>query len=175
MSKAENIEKEKKTIFAKDIVTKNPVFSVDQITMFFNLFNLYADNRRECNVADIITTAKTLGFDKKHAIVYEGMAQIAQEFEGQWIGFEKFLTALTKKIVKHITDIGKSIWSIGAKSNVRAGGFGGKINPNYWGSSENIGSFRLWTEPGGNPAAGAKHRRAEMPRDQLAEFWRLSG
>lgn len=55
--------------------------------MFFELFNLYADERREANVSDIISTAKTLGFDKKHALVYEAISQIATENEGIWLRF----------------------------------------------------------------------------------------
>ena len=82
MIKKELIEKEKKTIFAKDIVVKNPNFTVEEIGVFFELFNLYADQRRQCNLLDIVGTAKTLGFDKKHAIVYEAMVAIANELDG---------------------------------------------------------------------------------------------
>ena len=78
MSSKELIEREKKTIFAKVIVANNPIFTIEEITLFFGLFNLYADQRRECNLLDIVGTAKTLGFDKKHAIVYEAISSMAQ-------------------------------------------------------------------------------------------------
>lgn len=87
MSRRDNIEKDRVAVFGKDIVTKNPIFSLEQIKMFFELFNLYADERREANVSDIVSTAKTLGFDKKHALVYEAMSQIAAENEGNWLKF----------------------------------------------------------------------------------------
>ena len=77
MSRKEIIEKERKALWSKDIVLKNPNFTQDEIVAFFELFNLYADQRRECNMLDIVGTAKTLGFDKKHSIVYEAMVGIA--------------------------------------------------------------------------------------------------
>lgn len=39
-------EKERKVVFAKEIVTKNPIFSAEHCEDFFNMFNLYCDNRR---------------------------------------------------------------------------------------------------------------------------------
>lgn len=42
----EAIEKERATVFAKDIVTNNPIFTVEEIKVFFELFNSYADERR---------------------------------------------------------------------------------------------------------------------------------
>lgn len=44
------IEEEHKKIFAKPIVTENRTFDQKQIEDFFNLFNLYADNRRQADV-----------------------------------------------------------------------------------------------------------------------------
>lgn len=75
----EAIEKDKQTVFAKDIVTKNPLFSIEEIKVFFQLFNLYADNRREANISDLVSTAKTLGFEKRHTLVYNALSQIALE------------------------------------------------------------------------------------------------
>ena len=46
MSKKEIIDKERKTMWTKDIVLKNPNFTQDEIVAFFELFNLYADQRR---------------------------------------------------------------------------------------------------------------------------------
>jgi hypothetical protein len=60
------IEDERKRIFAKPIVTQNPSFEIQQIEDFFTLFNLYADSRRQADVREIVSTAKTLGFDKSH-------------------------------------------------------------------------------------------------------------
>lgn len=42
----ENIEKDREAVFKKDIVNKNPIFSKEDIEVFFQLFNLYADERR---------------------------------------------------------------------------------------------------------------------------------
>lgn len=39
----EAIEKERIAVFAKDIVTNNPIFSIEEIKVFFELFNFYAD------------------------------------------------------------------------------------------------------------------------------------
>lgn len=81
------IENERKTIFAKPIVTANPAFDVAQIEDFFNLFNLYADVRRQADVREIVTTAHTLGYDKTHEFIYKGLANIALTLDGQWVGF----------------------------------------------------------------------------------------
>jgi len=51
------------------------------------MFNLYCDNRRQCDVQDILNTAKTLGFDKNYRVVYDALILIAQELDGEWIGF----------------------------------------------------------------------------------------
>lgn len=99
MSKKEVIERERKALWEKDIVVRNPNFTLEEIGAFFQLFNLYADQRRECNILDIVGTAKTLGFDKKHPIVYEALVGIANELDGRWIGFEEFLTTLTQRLV----------------------------------------------------------------------------
>lgn len=60
------IEEERKKIFVKPIVTENPSFDLKQIEDFFNLFNLYADTRRQADVREIVATAQTLGYDKSH-------------------------------------------------------------------------------------------------------------
>lgn len=62
----------------KDIVTKNPVFAKEHIDEFFEMFNLYCDPKRQCDVADILNTARTLGFDRKYKIIYNALASIAQ-------------------------------------------------------------------------------------------------
>jgi Ca2+-binding EF-hand superfamily protein len=97
--KRDAIERDRTSVFSKDIVTKNPLFSVEEIRIFFELFNSYANERREVNMKDLMATAKTLGFEKRHPVVYEAISQIAKDTEGMWIRFEEFLTRLTQKLV----------------------------------------------------------------------------
>lgn len=93
------IETERKAIFSKPIVTANPTFDVAQIEDLFTLFNLYADVRRQADVREIVTTAKTLGYDKSHEFIFRALVSIADSLEGEWIDFEQFLTLLTEAIV----------------------------------------------------------------------------
>lgn len=93
------IENERKVIFAKAIVTANPTFELGQIEDFFTLFNLYADVRRQADVREIVTTAKTLGYEKSHEFIFRALVSIAEALEGEWVGFEQFLTLLTEAIV----------------------------------------------------------------------------
>jgi hypothetical protein len=69
-------------VFGREIVTKNPVFSKEHCEDFFEMFNLYCDNRRHCDVSDILNTAKTLGFDKKYKIIYEALEAISADLKG---------------------------------------------------------------------------------------------
>lgn len=93
------IDNERKAIFAKPIVTANPTFDPQQIEDFFTLFNLYADNRRQADMREIVSTAKTLGYDKSHEFIYRALVQIADSLEGEWVDFETFLTLLTEAVV----------------------------------------------------------------------------
>lgn len=93
------IEEEKKKLFAKPIVTANPTFEVKQIDDFYTLFNLYADNRRQADIREIVSTAKTLGYDQSHEYIFKGLVDIADQFDGEWVGFEAFLEALTHTVV----------------------------------------------------------------------------
>ena len=44
------------------------------------MFSLYADPRqRRADVRDILLTAKTLGLDQKHAIVYHAVQEICDQ------------------------------------------------------------------------------------------------
>lgn len=61
-SRKENLEKERKIVFSKDIVVKNPVFTKEHCEEFFEMFTLYCDNHNQCDVSDIVNTARTLGF-----------------------------------------------------------------------------------------------------------------
>jgi len=99
VTKRELEEKDRQYVFTKEIVTKNPVFSQKEIEDFFALFNAYCDNRRECDVQDILTTAKTLGFDKNFKLVYDALVLVSHELDGEWVHFERFLTLLTAKVV----------------------------------------------------------------------------
>ncbi len=94
-NKKEAAEKQRKTVFAKEIVTKNPIFSTEHIEELFRMFNLYCDNHRQCDVNDILNTARTLGFDKKYQLVYRGLETLNAEVNGEWINFETFLKKLT--------------------------------------------------------------------------------
>ena len=62
------------------------------------MFNLYCDNRRECDIADILNTAKTLGFDKKYKLIYRALQQITEQLNGEWVSFQTFLKKLTDKL-----------------------------------------------------------------------------
>lgn len=93
------IEEERKRIFAKPIVTQNQSFDIKQIEDFFNLFNLYADNRRQCDIREIVTTAQTLGYDKSHEFIFKKLVDISDELDGEWVGFEDFLTMLSNAMV----------------------------------------------------------------------------
>ena len=94
------IDAERKAIFAKPIVTANPTFDLAQIEDFFALFNLYADVRRQADVREIVGTAKTLGYDKSHEFIFRALVNMADALEGEWVGFEQFLTMLTEAIVQ---------------------------------------------------------------------------
>lgn len=77
-SRKELAQKDRKTIFTRDIVTKNPIFSKEHCEDFFEMFNLYCDNRRQCDVSDILNTARTLGFDKKYKIIFEALSSVSK-------------------------------------------------------------------------------------------------
>lgn len=98
-SKKEAIEKERKSLGLKEIVKQNPIFSKEHIDEFYDMFSLYCDAKRQCDIADILNTARTLGFDKKYKIIYAALSDIVTELNGLWIDFETFLTLLTNKLV----------------------------------------------------------------------------
>jgi hypothetical protein len=71
MSRKQIQEKELNAVLAKDIASKNPIFSSQHIAELHSLFSLYADPRqRRANVKDLLMTAKTLGLDEKYDIVF---------------------------------------------------------------------------------------------------------
>ena len=82
------------------------------------MFGLYCDARRQCDISDILNTARTLGFDKKYKIVYGAIADIVTDLNGEWVDFEIFLTLLTNKLVHSTHNLGKSIYKGRKISNV---------------------------------------------------------
>lgn len=100
-------EKDKKAVFSREIVTKNPVFGKQHCEDFFEMFNLYCDNRRQCDIADILNTARTLGFDKKYKIIYEALESITTELNGEWVDFETFLKLITDKLGNPFSESGR--------------------------------------------------------------------
>jgi Ca2+-binding EF-hand superfamily protein len=111
MSRKEVLRKDLKEVLAKDIATKNPVFSVQHVEELHSLFSLYSDPRqRRVNVKDMLMTAKTLGLDEKYDIVFRVLAEVAEN--GSALNFEEFLKVLTAKIVINKLKIGKPLQRI---------------------------------------------------------------
>ncbi len=106
-SRKENAEKDKNIVFARDVVTKNPVFTKEHCEEFFEMFNLYCDNHRQCDVSDILNTARTLGFDRKYKVVYDAIAGVAQDLAGEWVNFETFLSLITNKVGNPFSENGR--------------------------------------------------------------------
>lgn len=100
MSKKDIQEKELKAVLAKDIGSKNAVFSPDGIAELHALFSLYADPRqRRADVRDFLMTASTLGLDQKYEFVFRLLQEIQDSTHGAALDFEGFLKELTNKIV----------------------------------------------------------------------------
>lgn len=99
-SKREIQEKDLKTILAKDIGAKNPIFSPGHIADIHAVFSLYADPRQKrADVRDILLTANTLGLDAKYNIVIRILQEINDSTNGNALDFEGFLKELTARIV----------------------------------------------------------------------------
>lgn len=71
------------------------------------MFNLYCDNRRHCDVSDILNTARTLGFDKKFKLIFEGISAVNKDLAGEWVDFETFLQLITEKIGNPFSEPGR--------------------------------------------------------------------
>jgi hypothetical protein len=100
MSKREIAEKELKTVLAKDIGAKNPVFSPEGISELHALFSLYADPRqRRADVREFLLTAGTLGLDTKYEFVFRLLQEVQDATHGNALDFEGFLRELTTRIV----------------------------------------------------------------------------
>ena len=88
MSKREAQEKELKAVLAKDIGSKNPVFSVEAIEELHALFSLYCDPRqRRADVREILMTGSTLGLDAKYEFVFRLIEDIHTSTSGQALNF----------------------------------------------------------------------------------------
>jgi hypothetical protein len=99
MSKREIQEKELKAVLAKDIGSKNPVFSSESIELHA-LFSLYADPRqRRADAREILLTASTLGLDTKYEFVFRLLHEVHDATHGAALDFEQFLKELTLRIV----------------------------------------------------------------------------
>jgi Ca2+-binding EF-hand superfamily protein len=100
MSKREIQEKELKTVLAKDIGAKNPIFTPDSIAELHALFSLYADPRqRRADVREFLLTAGTLGLDTKYEFVFRLLQEVHDSTHGNALDFEGFLKELTVRIV----------------------------------------------------------------------------
>lgn len=54
-----------------------------------------------------MTTARTLGFDKSHEFIFNGLVGIAEQLDGEWVNFEVFLTLLTERIGNPVEEEGR--------------------------------------------------------------------
>lgn len=102
MSKKEIQKKELATVLAKDIGSKNPVFSTESIEELHALFSLYADPRqRRADVRELLITAHTLGLDSKYEFVFRLLQEVQDSTHGNALDFEQFLKELTARIVSY--------------------------------------------------------------------------
>ena len=74
MTRKDQIAKDKEALMKKDFVSKNPIFTFDHISEFYDLFILYADFRtKRADIRDVLTTARTLGLNTKYLIVFRAL------------------------------------------------------------------------------------------------------
>ena len=59
------------------------------------MFNLYCDTRRQCDISDILNTARTLGFDRKYKLFFEALDAINKDMAGEWVNFETLMKFIT--------------------------------------------------------------------------------
>ncbi len=71
------------------------------------MFNLYCDNRRLCDISDIVNTAKTLGFQRKFKFIYTAIDAINKDLAGEWVNFETFIRLVTEKIGNPFNEDGR--------------------------------------------------------------------
>ena len=74
MTRKDQIARDKEALMKKEVVTKNPIFTFDHISEFYDLFILYADFRtKRADIRDVLTTARTLGLNSKYLIVFRAL------------------------------------------------------------------------------------------------------
>ena len=99
MTRKQEIENEKKTIFAKDYVKNNLVFTNEHISDFYDMFKLLADYRsNKIYLSEVLQTAQTLGIHEKYKIVYKCLERFQEENGDEPVDFETFVKELTKRI-----------------------------------------------------------------------------
>ena len=119
MSRKEILQKDLQAVLAKDIVTKNPIFTNEHIVELHALFSLYADPRqRRVDIKDIVMTARTLGLDEKYDLVFRVLVELS-ESSGDAVNFEEFLKALTARIVILNFMSGKSFQRVRKRSQLQ--------------------------------------------------------
>ena len=100
LTRKQEIENEKKAIFAKDYVKNNLVFTNEHISDFYDMFKLLADYRtNKIYVSEILETAKTLGIHDKYKIVFRCLQRLQEDIgDDEAIDFETFIKELTQRI-----------------------------------------------------------------------------
>lgn len=93
-------EKEKKTLFNKDIVKNNRAFTYDQINVLYECFKNFSNplNNRVF-VEDILGAANTLDLHLKYPILFKVLQQVADDYKEDAVDFETFITELTDRMV----------------------------------------------------------------------------
>jgi Ca2+-binding EF-hand superfamily protein len=87
-------------VLAKDIGSKNAVFTPESIAELHALFSLYADPRqRRADVREFLLTAGTLGLDQKYEFVFRLLQEVQDSINGNALDFEGFLKEITNRIV----------------------------------------------------------------------------
>jgi Ca2+-binding EF-hand superfamily protein len=71
------------------------------------MFNLYCDNRRQVDLSDILSTARTLGFDKKFKLIYQAVEGINADLAGEWVDYETMLKLITEKVGNPFNEAGR--------------------------------------------------------------------
>ena len=160
MSRKEILQKDLQAVLAKDIVTKNPIFTNEHIVELHALFSLYADPRqRRVDIKDIVMTARTLGLDEKYDLVFRVLVELS-ESSGDAVNFEEFLKALTARIVILNFMSGKSFQRVRKRSQLQPLWPSRKRRTHHW-----------WTEIHQQPIQIRIHRWTALGNH--SRCWRL--
>ncbi len=71
------------------------------------MFNLYCDSSRQCDISDILNTARTLAFERKYKLFYEALEAINSQMAGSWVDFETLMKLITDKIGNPFSEGGR--------------------------------------------------------------------